>query len=219
MNVVAFDICGTIYKSNTTFDFLDYVFSRKKVYRHFRRLSQTMIWRLLNKLLRISVGLDITRIIAISFLKGYKRKELVSLAENFYDSILNYRVNKIVLARIIEELCNPNSRVVLISATIDVIAEVIANRIGCKEYYSTLLDYKNDICKGVVKMDYLGQKVNCLNKIGIVSLCSYYTDDLGDVPVLQCSKIKNVVIYSKRDERKWKKVEKGKKWHLNYIEV
>lgn len=66
-----FDICGTIFKSNTTFDFLTFWLSpRSKYYSSFDKIRKTFIWKVINKITRTYFHVDITRVIALRFLKG-----------------------------------------------------------------------------------------------------------------------------------------------------
>ena len=48
--IYIFDICGTLYHSNTTFDFLEYFLKDTSIYyRYYNILRKTIVWRLFNK--------------------------------------------------------------------------------------------------------------------------------------------------------------------------
>ena len=219
MNVVLFDICGTIYQSNTTFDFLEYTFSNRQSFKLYKGIYHTYLWKVLNKTLRQLFTYDLTRVIALKFLKGYKRDELIEKVEEYYDSFLKPRKN-VAITNVIQKINEDReTRIILLSATIDVVAEVIASRLGLQEYYSTILEYQNGKCTGTIKKDLLGKKLTLVKNLDIESLISsFYTDDFSDVPVLDIAKEKNIVVYPKYKKR-WEKIIELRKWEVNYIEV
>ncbi len=219
MRIALFDICGTIYRSNTTFDFLSYSFANNKSYEIYKIIYQSFVWRVLNKVLRQFFGLDLTRVLALRFLKGHKRDELICQVEKFYDNFLSFKINEFIKSKIHDGLSSHNCRVILLSATIDVVAEVIARRLGCKEYYSTQLEYIDGICTGKILKDLLGKKNIILKELGIDNSIEYfYTDDFSDIPVLEKAKGKHIVVYSKYRKR-WLKVIAAKRWETKFIEV
>lgn len=69
-NVIYVDICGTLYLSNTTFDFLNFYFSKNSLWTLFHYIYTSIIGRLINKTFINIVGVDVTRMLAVLFLKG-----------------------------------------------------------------------------------------------------------------------------------------------------
>lgn len=215
--IYVFDICGTLYDSNTTFDFLSFIFSPISVaFRRFDTLRKTVVWRLFNKLARSYFHKDITRLIALRFLKGYTHEELVQLGQKFYDEFLKNNEHANLISTL-NYLLLQEAHVVLVSATIDVVAEVIANRLGIKDWYGSQLLYKNGMCQGRLMLDLLGAKRNLLLRNNLLEIEAVYSDDLSDVPIFENAKQKNVVVYSKTKKR-WKKIIKEKGWDVNFIE-
>ena len=49
-NLYLFDICGTIYRSNTTFDFLEFYLKENKCFRLYRAIYKSFLGRLLIEL-------------------------------------------------------------------------------------------------------------------------------------------------------------------------
>ena len=218
--IVLFDICGTLFKSNTTCDFLDYMFSTYNKYLFYKRVYTSFIWRCINAISKRIINIDLTRIIALRFLKGYNRSYLLTKVDSFYDKILIGKQNIVVLNYLHEYLKRSDCRVILLSATIDIVAEIIANKINCTEFYSTQLEYKdNDLCTGKIKRDLLGAKLNKINDLGIGGQIElFFTDDISDIPLLKYSKQKEIItnsIYKK----KWVKIINKKKWEIDFIEV
>lgn len=213
-----FDICGTIFKSNTTFDFLTFLLVPKsKSYSCFDKIRKTIAWKVINKLSRTYFHLDITRIIALRFLRGYSREQLLSEADTFYDTYLMKHPNSYVLDKIREIQADNSCDLLIASATIDVVAEVIANRLQIKEWHSSELCYKDGICQGKLSKDLLGKKKEVVGNILGCSVDSMFTDDFTDIPLLKSAKQKNIIVCPKTF-KKWKKIVKQMDWNVNFIE-
>ena len=87
-----FDLCGTLYQSNTTFDFLDFYFlDKSRSYRFTRKIFKTIPWRLFNRVLMKLFELDLTRYICIRQLRKYNKEQLSQMADHFVTSFLNTR--------------------------------------------------------------------------------------------------------------------------------
>ena len=213
-----FDICGTIFKSNTTFDFLTFWLTpRSRYYSFFDKLRKTFIWKVINKITRTYVHVDITRIIALRFLKGFSRLQLSEGADMFYESYLMKHLNDNVVDTIKVLRINPSCNVLIASATIDVVAEVIARKMQINTWYSSELCYVDGICQGKLSKDLLGKKNVFIQEIQNQTIDSVYTDDFTDIPLLKEARQKNIVVYPKTD-KKWKKIVKKMKWDVNFIE-
>lgn len=213
-----FDICGTIFKSNTTFDFLTFWLSpRSKYYSSFDKIRKTFIWKVINKITRTYFHVDITRVIALRFLKGYSRLQLLEGADMFYESYLIKHINDYVVGKLKELIVNPSCNVLIASATIDVVAEVIARKMQILDWYSSELCYVDGICQGKLSKDLLGKKNDFIQEIQNQTIDSVYTDDFTDIPLLKEARQKNIVVYPKTD-KKWKKIVKKMKWDVNFIE-
>src|SRR5262249_7097311 len=87
-----FDVCGTLYTSNTTFDFLEYYWSKKGGLRFFFfRLSRSVLGRALWKLISHIWGRDLFRIASIRTLAGERCDEVQSIAQIFVRDVLATR--------------------------------------------------------------------------------------------------------------------------------
>lgn len=71
--VVLIDIDGTLFNSNSTFDFLDSL-PHGKWYGFYRKVGASIFGRIVNKLAIILFSKDIIRMIGINCLKGYSQK-------------------------------------------------------------------------------------------------------------------------------------------------
>ena len=203
MKTVVVDICGTLYRSNTTFDFLYWKFKGNWKYVLFYHIYHNIIWKVLNRICSNCFGLDLNRKIGIWFLKGYKRDVLVKEVEKFYETYLSVRKNDQVFLQL-DKLKNIKGvELFLASATIDVIGEVISQRVGIPLYLSTELKYLNNICVGAIHKDALGTKIQYLSKLTPIWKC--YTDDISDLPLVK-NACKPIIIVYPRTKKRWEKV-------------
>lgn len=107
------DICWTLFYSNTTYDFLNIRGNR------------------LNSLIYKLFGYDMVRSKAIRRFQIHSREEQMALTEQFYNSYLEPRKIEPVW-RMIE-----GRDIILVSQTMDIIAEIVAKHVGAKAYYAT----------------------------------------------------------------------------------
>ena len=73
------DICGTLYQSNTTFDFIRYFFSEKPWYIRLNGLRKNKLFRFCNTKAFEYLEFDCLRSLLIRHLKGYSKKHLTGL--------------------------------------------------------------------------------------------------------------------------------------------
>ena len=126
--LVIFDICGTLFFSNTSFDFLDLIVQAKS-YSLFRKVSKTISARIINKVSVLLLKKDLIRSIAVLCIKGMSKAELQDKADIFYNQYLlplkiDNSFDKIEFYR-----KDSNTTIILASATFDFIADVVANRL------------------------------------------------------------------------------------------
>ena len=92
--LVIFDICGTLFFSNTSFDFLDLIVQAKS-YSLFRKVSKTIFARIINKVSVLLLKKDLIRSIAVLYIKGMSKAELQEKADIFYNQYLLIKLNYI----------------------------------------------------------------------------------------------------------------------------
>jgi len=167
------DLCGTLYRSNTTFDFLRFLLADDADYRRFEESSKTLPARLANRLL---VG-DRRRTRAIGFLDGYSRSFLTEAADSFLDSIdmIEDVYERVTLLR------PEHDQTILMSSSIDFIVERACARLGFDRYYASRLNYTGDVCDGTIAFDLLGRKHHVIAAEFADSECTLVTDNRSDV--------------------------------------
>ena len=84
---------------------------------------------------------------------------------------------------------------VLTSATIDPVCEVIAQKLGIHSYHSSKLSYVNDVCEGTLQINLAGNKSKSFdcNFIDVV-----VTDNLTDIDLIRIAR--KVVVVTKRSK-------------------
>lgn len=207
--IAVIDICGTLYASNTTMDFLDWAFSSSKRYQLYRKISKTLCVRAVNKLLLQVFSFDLIRCWGISFLCGKTKVEIKAMVDDFYSSFLIFRMQSEPI-KIVESYREKGCRLVLVSATLDCIAYKVAEELHILEYLSSELYYDKGLCLGKLSTDLLHNKRKALEK------CNYLppykitiSDNLSDSDLMSQSGTNYIVsTYEKKD--KWLKVIRDK---------
>jgi phosphoserine phosphatase len=189
--VVIFDICDTMYDSNTTFDFLDYILKYTLKYNIYRRISKTIIVKVINKILWNTLRIDLIRIVFLRYLKGYSREELLMYIDGFYKDILDLKKRDMII-KILKEEKAKEKDILLMSATIDIVAERIAKEYNVNFISSRLLFDDNNICMGKLEFDLLGIKDKYVND----DIKLVVTDNLSDLQLVK--KAKQSIIISKK---------------------
>lgn len=203
-SIILLDICGTLYASNTTFDFLDF-HVRTRQYRMFRRLTRKVIWRAFNKLLFQTTGLDLTRRMAVRFLKGSSRIQLKAAADAFYAEWLQKRTYDAVHS-LVKGFQEMGKTVVIVSATLDFIAQKVADSMGVNIWYSTCLEYNDDRCAGRIQVDLLAKKLAFLTNQGIQPpFFATITDNYSDMELILQSH-RAVIVTNQNQYAKWQRL-------------
>ena len=188
MGKIIVDICGTLFNSNTTYDFCRFFFVNSKRYRILEIIFNSSFIYLLNAACFKLMRKDIKKIILIKMLNGYSYEELYNAANLFYDQYLQ----------------NCKSEIVICSATLDFIADAIANKMHIELHISSRLLYTlNAKCKGKILVDLYGMKKSALQAKNISPpFEAVFTDDISDIELLKFS-VRRFVIVSKKKRHKW----------------
>ena len=153
------DICWTLFYSNTTYDFLKIKGNK----------WNSMIYKIFKK--------DVICSIALKKFKQYSREEQLARAEQFYINYLEPRKIEEVW-RIIE-----GKDIVLVSQTMDVIAEVVAKHIGAKAYYA--IQRKEEVLSHYTDFDIV-------------------TDNISDTELIKHAKHATIITYNNR--QRWERI-------------
>ena len=153
------DICWTLFYSNTTYDFL-----------HIRgNKFNSLIYKL--------CGIDLVRSRAIRAFIRLPQDEQMARAERFYTEYLEPRkiapIWQLVKGR----------DIVLVSQTMEIIAEVVAKHIGAQAYYAT--QNKEEVLAHYTDFDII-------------------TDNLSDIELIRHAHHATIITYNNRS--RWQKI-------------
>ncbi|MEX9216006.1 HAD family hydrolase [Providencia rettgeri] len=185
-----FDICDTLYDSNTTFDFCKWR-NKKISWRFILWLSSTTIGKILNKLSIKLFNKEFSRFLHLKSLKNINRIELYKEANLFVSDFLADK--KIChIHKILIQAKQENKIIYLVSASIDPIVHAIAKNLGVK-YISSELNYSKNICQGFLHKDLLGNKhLIIINDISLV-----VTDNISDYSLCKMAEHSLIIVNSK----------------------
>jgi len=183
MNIV-FDLCGTLFKSNTTFDYVRYL------HPIYSKIIFSLPSRLISKLFNHFLGWDLVRKWAIYSLKGMSEVQLRSAAKQFYDEKLYWKKNDKIIALLKK---NIRENLYIASASIEPVVSVVADRLGVGNFVSTKLEMRNGYCTGKISLDALKNKDFLLNFSEIELVV---TDNKSDANLIGLSR--KAIFISKR---------------------
>lgn len=171
------DICWTLYRSNTTFDFLDW-FVSDAGYKRLRRFFGLCPVRLLNLLMVRLTHYDLQRHLALRYIRHIPEKEIQAHANEF--------VNHVLASRRIEEAWETvqGRRVILASGTIPVIAQAVAQTIKAEKTFADSL-FKEKVRKSIHEA------------------YDILTDNLSDWPLVCGANHAYIVVYN--NQNRWDK--------------
>jgi phosphoserine phosphatase len=207
--IAVIDVCDTLYFSNTTHDFIDFVA------RH-ERSNHRLLYVLLNSrvsplryaLIGLSVftGWDYLRTFNIGMLKGRRRDEVQDLAERFVRECLNDRKVP-VTHRIVDDYRSARKgRIVLCSSSIEPVVAAVAKELAVDGYVCTTLELSDGIYTGLVADEVYHDKLNDLGRAGISSPIDLaISDNLSDLKLLKSAKTCFAIAHSDQKREFWKK--------------
>lgn len=166
------DLCGTLYASNTTFDFLHFLLSESAEYMRFEAGAKGFLRRVAN---RVMPG-DHRRERAIRFLAGYDHHQLLEAADIFLETIKP--IDEVVDR--VRQLQTQTDRTLLVSSSLDFIVERACNKLGFDGFRATKLDYADGICQGRITNDLLGVKHILIAREFSANECTLVTDNKSD---------------------------------------
>jgi len=208
VNLFLFDICDTLYKTNTTFGYVNFVVKQTNSY-----IKHLLLWLISSRLsplfylsafVYIQWHIDLPKLLAIRYLKGFSKNKLYELGVIYYEQELkNLQISK--THNMLNKLKKEGAEIILVSSSLDPVVKCIAACLKVK-YFSSQLEYKNNICTGKIKKDLTGKKqdvlfelkkVNAYESVGVIS------DNYSDLDLLKTADEKWVVLTSNKTRKKW----------------
>lgn len=215
MNKIAlFDFCETLANFQTADPFVDYV---RKNHPSKRMLFFDKL-KLFHDRLRIFGAFEhlllpqnsISKKIKLYQLKGFHKKELVLLAEQYYKNV----VKPNLINEMINELLRLKNeyKIYLVSGGYDLYLKYFVEDFGLDGYFSSKIGFIDDICTGRMEGEdcMYENKVktleNSFNKAGCEIIA--YSDSKTDMPLLAWAD--EGIVVSKKHSQKWAKDNKLK---------
>lgn len=195
MNYI-FDVCWTLYKSNTTFDFIRFFLKRKNNIRFsflytidFLPIKFTILF--IGRFLKI----DLYRILYIRMLSGFEEKDISFMARLFVIEFLNKR--KIDFSHNKLSVCfNESRNIILCSASLDILIREVARELNVNQWYASTLEFKNSVCTGKLSQDLLFTK----HKLFKEAPAYVITDNKSDLHLIKIAKEYDVISEEKNLE-------------------
>jgi len=200
-NLTAFDVCNTITKINNTLCYIYFVIKKNPI-RLFLFGFLLLLSKVVLNISKESASLDaFLRKLQIIFLKGYRKDYLEEKAQEYINYLKsNNLFNKKILG-VIKKEKDKKKQIVLISASIDPPIKNIAKFLGVKSYFSSQLEYNENLCTGRLRVDLFGNKQEVISK-KLIDLKKYkkssiYSDNLEDIKFINNFDLPNIIIRKK----------------------
>jgi phosphoserine phosphatase len=199
--LVICDVCDTLYRSNTTFDFIRYFVGRKKssqlIWFHLLTSRKSPLFFFLLFIGKVSRR-DWIRTLALKFLKGSSMEELDSLATSFHADFLLSRSNVHVFKLLTQDT-------ILVSSSIDPVVATIAKTNSLK-FESSRLEWYRGKATGNLATDITGHKHEIVRKIfslGNFNRLKVITDNRSDWELVQLANERYVIIKEESEKKFW----------------
>ncbi|MDB5263190.1 MAG: hypothetical protein JWQ14_2471 [Adhaeribacter sp.] len=203
-----FDICDTLFYSNTTFDFIRFVLETKKMsrqmqrYKYYTRRTSPLFLALavLQKLTKT----DWPKKLSLQLLRNIPKTELYELGRQFE---AQYLVTRTIAEthQMLATLRKEGKTVVLISASLDPVVAAIAQAMGVAFRSSELAYDAEDKFTGHLKFEMTGQKLNALREMlsHQESKFAVATDNFSDFDLVEAACQRYVIIYNEKARNFW----------------
>ena len=200
--ILAVDLCDTLYKSNTTQDFFNYVFAKDDLYKKLKRKNSSFSFKVVNKLSNKILKKDKSRIVMTKILSGKSLGEIESLVDSFIiDYLEPLKIEKV--HKIISEYKMKGYKVIIISASYDFIAKGIVKRLGFDGYITSEAEVLENKYTGKVSRDILYTKFNVFkNKYTVNDNLVMITDNITDYDFVRETK-KSYIVINNRNKNFW----------------
>lgn len=196
MKIAVFDICGTLYNSNTTFDFLSFYLKRNNKPKYFiYKICLSKPLKILWKLLNLLGKKKMIRNFLIGFIKNEKVSKVNSEAICFVDSYLDAKKIKDV-EFLLQEHISKEYEIVFASASIEPVVKAIARKYHVKTAFYTQLVKNRNVYTGKIQYDLEGRKhiaVEDFKKDNKVKEVYFFTDNKEDLQLILNSNHSTVV--------------------------
>lgn len=191
---VIFDVCWTLFRTSTTFSFIDFSLTRLNRKSHINFFLRCRIVKLFLVLVGKLLGFDLYRHAYIYLLKGLHKNIIEDLAEKYVEDYLMLRKINQTFELLDYYKSNVEFNVLLSSASLDVVIKPLAYKLGINYHASNLGFDDFGFCTGLLENDLLGSKDKSI--YNLKSVYMVVTDNLSDLKLIR--KSENYFIISSR---------------------
>lgn len=204
MKVAVFDVCGTLYNSNTTFDFLDSYFSENKRYRLFRKISELFPVKVLNHYIYKYIKIDMIRVYGTRFLKNHTTDEIQAYSRSFVHEYLRGKIKKEIVS-LLDDYKKDGYEIVLMSGSYEFIIKEVSAYFEVSHFYASKLDISKEIHTGKYENDILLSKLQLLKEeFPTISELIVVSDNKTDLDLMLASNQAFAVCNKKKHFKFWK---------------
>lgn len=206
--IAIFDVCGTLYRENTTRGFLTYYHQRhaSRAYSHTEWMWTSTFSPAfyLGAVAYRWLGRDLARQMLLRSLAGVPRATIEQAARDYVASVLPAKRIEPLHAKL-REHCEAGDRVVLVSNSIDVVIEPIARALGV-EWRSSQIGFEDDTCTGRLRTDLTGRKSVELARLDPYreSALLVYTDNRSDMDLVHEADFATIILPPNGSKSAWR---------------
>jgi HAD superfamily phosphoserine phosphatase-like hydrolase len=201
--IAVFDVCGTLYSSNTTHDFVEFYLQQRPTWR--LSVFKLLRIRLLNLFwasLSWATGRDVFRLISVNMLRGAPAEGMNEMAAAFVRSFLETRARGTVLS-LMDELRRENFRIVLASASLEWVVREIARILNADCFFACTVSVDDGRIVGSFSCDIRGQKHRVVaGHFPLAEDVVAITDNREDAELIRMSS-RAWIICDKRKRKRW----------------
>lgn len=208
--LVVFDICDTLYRSNTTFDFIRFVLNKQqqawkalllKLYTT-KYSPLFVLFYVLQKMLKQ----DVCKAQSLKLLKGLSKASLDQLAEQFRTDYLSQRAIADT-HQMLQQFKASETTIVLLSASIDPVVRAIAQAFDVA-FFCSELAYQDEVFTGQLAFEMTGKKQDKLAAFGAddKTVLTVVTDNFTDKPLMRLAQHRHAVVYSDEGRHYWQEL-------------
>lgn len=210
MKIAVFDVCGTLYDANTTFDFLDSYFCENKKYRFFRKISGLFPVKILNHYVYKYFKLDMIRVYATGFLKNNSIEDIAVYSKSFVNEHLSKKVNKDIVF-MLEEYKKSGYKIILMSGSYEFIVKEVGVYFDVEHFYASKLETKNNVYTGKYEQDLLLSKYQLLSEeFPNITELIVVSDNKTDLDLMLAANHAYAVCNKKKHYKFWEQINNDK---------
>jgi HAD superfamily phosphoserine phosphatase-like hydrolase len=215
MNVAVFDVCGTLYQSNTSLDFVEFFLRQRKnvAGAAYMKLSRSKPGKLVHYAIARYLKRDVLRSTAAALLRGCTLEELEQASREFVQTVLVQRRKHNVLA-LLEQYKANGYHVLLLSASFSFVISAVAEEVQADAFIASELKTHNDVIQGTYAIDLLYQKkAVLLEQYPDIAELVVVTDNKADLELLKLASHGYAVYNNTRNYQFWNAL------NLNHIQL